>query len=247
MTEEQRIRSEFDDYFGIGRPAGTPRDPLATLLAEDWDLQEVIALDAGFDQHTDPAPFFAALAARLRDAGVTLDAPRPSGDEALLRDVADADVLADTDTGIRDAAMGLISDAILDWSVPVTTGVNADLSEYATPSSGDEAMRAAVLGAANLIHMADWDAATLPEALKRAEAMLRAALVIPSSAPDVDGLAYEQRVQQMADALHVDCLLEWQAIAAVDDTRQITQHMADAHYSRAHDLVRRIWPGDSRS
>ena len=50
----------------------------------------------------------------------------------------------------------------------------------------------------------------------------------------------EDRVQAMADALHEDCRLEWQAIAAVDPQRQVTQHMADAHYGQAHDLVRRL-------
>jgi hypothetical protein len=54
--------------------------------------------------------------------------------------------------------------------------------------------------------------------------------------------SYETRVQQMANALHEDCRLEWQAIAVADPERQVTQHMADAHYGQAHDLVRRIWP-----
>lgn len=53
---------------------------------------------------------------------------------------------------------------------------------------------------------------------------------------------YERRVEQMAAALHQDCILEWQAIAVVDPGRLVTQHFADAHYGKAHDLVRRIWP-----
>ena len=57
-----------------------------------------------------------------------------------------------------------------------------------------------------------------------------------------DAPSYEQRVEQMAAALHRDCELEWDAIAVVDPARLITQHAIDAHYGRAHDLVRRIWP-----
>src|SRR5690348_14605064 len=54
--------------------------------------------------------------------------------------------------------------------------------------------------------------------------------------------AYERHVQAVADALHEDCRLEWQAIAVVDPGRAVTQHMADAHYGKAHDLTRRLWP-----
>lgn len=55
-------------------------------------------------------------------------------------------------------------------------------------------------------------------------------------------MTYEQRVQAVADALHEDCLLEWQGIRAVNPGRLITQHSADAHYGKAHNLVRRLWP-----
>jgi hypothetical protein len=57
---------------------------------------------------------------------------------------------------------------------------------------------------------------------------------------------YERRVGAVADALHQECLLEWQAIDAVDPSRLLTLHGVDAHYGRAHDLVRRlsktVWP-----
>ena len=55
--------------------------------------------------------------------------------------------------------------------------------------------------------------------------------------------SYEQWVDRVARALHDDCELEWQAIATVDPSRQITMHMADAHYGKAHDLVRRLGLG----
>jgi hypothetical protein len=51
---------------------------------------------------------------------------------------------------------------------------------------------------------------------------------------------YEDDVQKMAEALHEDCTLEWQAWAILDPTRQITMHHAAAHYGKAHDLVRRF-------
>ena len=54
--------------------------------------------------------------------------------------------------------------------------------------------------------------------------------------------SYEQRVEQVAAALHEECVLEWQAIAVADPERLLTQHMPDAHYERAHFLVRRLWP-----
>lgn len=57
-----------------------------------------------------------------------------------------------------------------------------------------------------------------------------------------EALAYEQRVKQIADALHETCRLEWQAIAAVDPERAVTMHFPDAHYGLAHDLVRRVFP-----
>lgn len=56
----------------------------------------------------------------------------------------------------------------------------------------------------------------------------------------LDSTDYEARVQAMADAIHEDCVLEWQAIRAVDPGRMVTQHMADAHFGRAHDFVRRL-------
>ena len=68
------------------------------------------------------------------------------------------------------------------------------------------------------------------------DATRRAALVSEG------GLDYAARVEQVAAALHADCLLEWQAAAVVDPGRLVTQHMADAHYGQAHGLVRRIWP-----
>ena len=52
--------------------------------------------------------------------------------------------------------------------------------------------------------------------------------------------AYARDVQRMAEALHDDCRLEWQAIKAVDPSRQVTVHEADAHLGKAHDLVRRL-------
>lgn len=51
---------------------------------------------------------------------------------------------------------------------------------------------------------------------------------------------YSAWVKEVATALHEDCVLEWQAIAVTDPTRQVTMHMTDAHYGRAHDLVRRL-------
>lgn len=55
-----------------------------------------------------------------------------------------------------------------------------------------------------------------------------------------DAPTYETWVQKVADALHETCLNEWRAIAAVNPERAITQHMSDAHYGQAHDLVRRL-------
>jgi hypothetical protein len=53
-------------------------------------------------------------------------------------------------------------------------------------------------------------------------------------------LDYATLVERMAEALHDDCRLEWQAIEAVDPSRQVTMHEADAHLGKAHDLVRRL-------
>lgn len=55
-----------------------------------------------------------------------------------------------------------------------------------------------------------------------------------------DEPGYADRVKAMAVALHEDCRLEWQAIAVVDPGRMVTMHGADAHYGKAHDLVRRL-------
>jgi hypothetical protein len=80
----------------------------------------------------------------------------------------------------------------------------------------------------------------------RSDVSINAVLRVMNSAFDdaarPDAPSYEQRVEQMAAALHRDCELEWQAIGHVEPERLITQHMSDAHYGRAHDLVRRIWP-----
>lgn len=64
---------------------------------------------------------------------------------------------------------------------------------------------------------------------------------------DIDGWAagqpdYEMWVRRFAVALHRDCVLEWDAIAAVDPGRALTLHDSDAHYGRAHDLERRLFP-----
>ena len=80
----------------------------------------------------------------------------------------------------------------------------------------------------------------------RSDVSINAVLRVMNSAFDDDARSdapsYEQRVEQMAAALHEDCRLEWQAIGAVDPGRLVTMHAVDAHYGRAHDLVRRIWP-----
>jgi hypothetical protein len=55
-----------------------------------------------------------------------------------------------------------------------------------------------------------------------------------------DAARYEAEVERVAAALHETCLLEWNAIRAVDPERQVTQHAVDAHYELAHDLVRRL-------
>jgi hypothetical protein len=59
----------------------TPRDPLAALLHKDL-------CDDGHEPGSPSESGYQCtlLAARLRDAGVTLDATRPSGDEALRDD-----------------------------------------------------------------------------------------------------------------------------------------------------------------
>lgn len=61
-----------------------------------------------------------------------------------------------------------------------------------------------------------------------------------AAAPVPPALDYETQVGRMADALHEDCLLELQAVAVVDPGRLVTQHGPDAHYGKAHDLVRRL-------
>jgi hypothetical protein len=52
--------------------------------------------------------------------------------------------------------------------------------------------------------------------------------------------SYEEWVERVADAIHETCRNEWRAIVAVDPGRQFTQHLTDAHYGMAHDLVRRL-------
>ena len=55
---------------------------------------------------------------------------------------------------------------------------------------------------------------------------------------------YEQRVQQMAEALHRDCELVWQARQAVDPRTQPDRwdaHGVRFHFGQAHDLVRRVF------
>ena len=67
----------------------------------------------------------------------------------------------------------------------------------------------------------------------------------PAPATEASGeldAEYSRQVQRFAEALHETCRLEWQAIGVVDPERQVTQHMADAHYGQAHDLVRRLHP-----
>ena len=56
---------------------------------------------------------------------------------------------------------------------------------------------------------------------------------------------YEHWVNRVAQALHDDCELEWQAISVADPSRQVTMHMADAHLGKAHDLVRRLGLAES--
>jgi hypothetical protein len=51
---------------------------------------------------------------------------------------------------------------------------------------------------------------------------------------------YKVAVEKMTVALHEDCRLRWQAEVAVNPRiRYIEQHLADAHYAQARDLVRR--------
>jgi len=53
---------------------------------------------------------------------------------------------------------------------------------------------------------------------------------------------YSRRVEQVAAALHEDCRVEWQALSMIDPSRRVSMHGPDAHYAKAHALVRRIWP-----
>jgi hypothetical protein len=57
---------------------------------------------------------------------------------------------------------------------------------------------------------------------------------------------YEERVQQMAHALHEDCVLTWQGLAIVDPNRQINLHTDVHHWGQAHSLVRRIFGDPGR-
>jgi hypothetical protein len=60
------------------------------------------------------------------------------------------------------------------------------------------------------------------------------------SEPEYRDPDYGRWVDLVAAALHQDCLLDWQAIRVVDPGRGVTQHGIDAHWGRAHDLVRRL-------
>jgi hypothetical protein len=62
----------------------------------------------------------------------------------------------------------------------------------------------------------------------------------------LDSPTYEERVQQMAYALHEDCILEWRGIAIVDPSRQINHHTDAHHYGQAHSLVRRVFGDPGR-
>lgn len=53
---------------------------------------------------------------------------------------------------------------------------------------------------------------------------------------------YERRVVLVAEALHGDCVLAWQAIEAIEPDRPVERHEHTAHYGQAHNLVRRLWP-----
>jgi hypothetical protein len=56
---------------------------------------------------------------------------------------------------------------------------------------------------------------------------------------------YEFRVEQVAAALHVDCVLAANARLVIDpahDPWERDLHGTQRHYGQAHDLVRRIWP-----
>jgi hypothetical protein len=64
--------------------------------------------------------------------------------------------------------------------------------------------------------------------------------VLAADRSRVEGLDYAQRVEQMAAALHEDCLLRWQAVQATGGTWQADKPFD--HLGRAHDLVRRIFP-----
>jgi hypothetical protein len=96
----------------------TPRDPLAALLHKDL-------CDDGHEPGSPSESGYQCtlLAARLRDAGVTLDATRPSGDEAL-----------------RAAAQALLDlDQSDDWSLDAEGDAKAALrTALATPSSAPD-------------------------------------------------------------------------------------------------------------
>jgi hypothetical protein len=58
-------------------------------------------------------------------------------------------------------------------------------------------------------------------------------------------ILYERRVEQVAAALHADCILAANARLAIDRLRDPWErdlHGTSRHYGQAHDLVRRIWP-----
>jgi hypothetical protein len=71
---------------------------------------------------------------------------------------------------------------------------------------------------------------------------MRSAPSDPPTDPDLrdKDARYEAWVERIAAAEHEDCILEWKAVAVADPGRMVTQHMADAHWGHAHDLVRRL-------
>jgi hypothetical protein len=102
----------------------TPRDPLAALLHdESVRLDNVASSTTHHWCSNGHMGHFAALAARLRERGVTLDATRPSGDEAL-----------------RAAAQALLDlDQSDDWSLDAEGDAKAALrTALATPSSAPD-------------------------------------------------------------------------------------------------------------
>lgn len=78
-------------------------------------------------------------------------------------------------------------------------------------------------------------------ALSVVEVADKVARVFGSPRPEAN---YEQRVQQMAEALHVDCTLLWSARQTLDpvhDPAHGDLHGPARHFGQAHDLVRRVF------